>query len=424
MISVLCAASPFPDTGRLAGDLALLELARRNGLEDRMRFYRLFDPVELSEARCTEPPPHESLPLRHRSLRGRLDEVEASEAILVWGDGLPDPGGFEGAASALVELGTSPDSGAGRRRALRQLLLAGLPDEALRRVTLFGISLEPDAPGAASDFARARARLLRLAPSVWAREPGSAFRASVLRGEVGRCRVGGDPLLLLRGEMLAELPRTRCSTKEKRGAVGVFFGRTRGSLRGVGRFTRAVARRFETKAEWIPWGEPPAYRAVLDTLREEAAKLRPRKLSGTPTIGDRLAMVADFELVITDEERLAVCAWKEGVPAVLVREIGGAEEEVREAHAFGAMYDTSPFFVPLETLADGRSRRQAAARLAGAARDRRRVEAITARVRLHRDRMEEELVGILKRAGEAGGTPASQPAHSPAPGITPSGSPS
>lgn len=415
LVAAICACQPSFNPGMASVDLALHALFQRHALPAELRFYRLYTPAEFRACLPAAQQPAlstaQDLPFTYSVLRGRLDALRRSAAIIYWGDFLHSREYVREIARVFYRLGAATTERGALRMAYRHLCLVGAPDETLARVIAFGGTLifnrQSDYQDAA--YARSLSGLMTGARRVWMRDVYSALRVAELRGR-SRVDIGMDGSLLLRDGDLASLPRSDCFPRRAlpRSTAGVFFGRAASGAPRLGRFARDVCDRLGLAGEWLPWFDHQAGHDYLTAVRRGFPRMRLHRLRSRPLLGDLLAQVAQCALVITDTYHLSLHAWRAGVPAICIGDAipntrywdvsGGWPQAWRDKRqVFYAMHDAMEFYVLGEELT---SRERLALRLTQLERvlgDRRVADAVVQRLRARRDTVERELVAELRR---------------------------
>src|SRR5687768_16876676 len=91
-ITVITAPPFWPNPGMASVDLAAHSVLRRLGLDADVQYLQLYSPSELHRHIGVTAPLRERLaarqqmPFSYGRLRDRLDAVEASHAVMFWGD--------------------------------------------------------------------------------------------------------------------------------------------------------------------------------------------------------------------------------------------------------------------------------------------------------------------------------------------------
>lgn len=351
----------YRNTGMLTVDLAFESLRRRMGTAVDPTWYTLHAPetVPLREcARGTE------FPFRFRSLIEHVDELRDHDAVVFWGDFLHTRHYLaQDATNRLLDFGFAENRAAARALLYRTLLLSEQPDDLLARTLSYGGTIlhntqadysgSPGSSGHSGDedkeFGPLFSRLMTGSHRVWMRDPVSAARIALLRGDRTTEYFGSDAALLSRPGDLDHLPTTAWSEDlPDGGAIGVFLGARTRIPAWLPDFCQKLADRFGAPLEWLPWFDrdiPPSVAHV---------PTRP----GDHTIGDLVNVLPRYRLVITDTYHLSVNAWGAGTPAVCI----GAPEPVPtthddyltlsdvKKHVFHMSYDAADFY--LSTLPD------------------------------------------------------------------------
>ncbi len=315
--------------------------------------------------------------------RDDLFERTAGRELIYWGDWLHMSHYLSDVAQRLVSVGASPDPRSAQQRASDLLL----PDRHQPGQRLsFGSTLLLDTPhavraGATSDRAAYHTRLrsfLEGLSSTWFREPLSASAAAALLGDDGRIRTGLDCAFMLSNADREALPSNQ-NWEHPAGQCLVFFGRSRINPFALSGLLRQLNGELQKDLVWLPWGFHRRFPSV-DTSRKFRA-LRPpvdfTTLSGVPTPGDLLRAVAAADIVITDTYHLAMNAWAAGTPAIAVCgrsapadvfdvNVGRSPSDVTDKRAVASwQLGAEEYLLPISSLADRRSRAEAAERIAG-----------------------------------------------------------
>jgi hypothetical protein len=415
LVAAICACPPSFNPGMASVDLALHALFQRHALPAELRFYRLYTPAEfgtfLPAARRPTLSAADELPFTYGVLRGRLDVLRRSAAILYWGDFLHSHDYVHDIARVFHHLGAATTERGALRMAYRHLYLAGLPEATRARVIAFGGTLifnrQSDYEEAA--YARHLSGIVTGARRVWMRDVYSALRVAELQGR-SRVDIGVDGSLLLRDSDLASLPRSDCfPTPALPGrTVGVFFGRAASGAPRLGRFARDVCDRLGRSAEWLPWFDHQAGHDYLAAVRRGFPRMALHPLRARPLLGDLLARVAQCSLIITDTYHLSLHAWRAGVPAICIGDAipntqywdvsGGWPQAWRDKRqVFYAMHDAMELYVLGEELTSRERWIRRLDQLERVMSDRRVVDAVVQRLRARRDLVERQLVAELRR---------------------------
>jgi hypothetical protein len=334
----------YRNTGMLTVDLAFETLRRRMGPGIDPTWYTLHTPETVplrAAARGTE------FPFRFRSLPEHLDELRDHDAVVFWGDFLHTRHYMaQDATNRLTDFGIAEDRDAARTLLQRTLLLADQPDELLARTLSYGGTILHNSQSDYEDkeFGPLFTRLMTRSHRVWMRDPLSAAKIALLRGDRTNEYFASDAALLSRPGDLDHLPATQWSEEvADGGAIGVFLGARTAIPDWLPGFCESLSARFGAPLEWLPWFERD--------IPSPVAHLAPRP--GEHTVGDLLRVLPRYRLVITDTYHLGVNAWGAGTPVVCV----GAPEPVPRTHddywtlsdvkkhVFHLAYDAEDFYL-------------------------------------------------------------------------------
>jgi hypothetical protein len=404
-------------------DLALHAFFRRHRLPAELRFRRLYTPAErnpdITGPRRERLERRQELPFEYGPLRGGLDEALAGGVLLYWGDFFHSRDYLRQCAGTLLEMGAAAGEAAALREVYRHFFLAEAPDAALSRALAFGGTLifNRARDYQDRDYAGALERFVRGAGGVWMRDVYSALRVAGLRGGEGALPLGVDAALLLRDEDVELLPRSRRASglEEPAGAAaGVFFGRTTGPARRLGRFARDLCRELGVAGEWISWFDPSMSPNHFEETRAGFPALRAMAGEEPPWVGDVLSRLGRYAFVVTDTYHVCLNAWRTGVPAVCVGDAlpnpagydvstgwFGAWRDKRQV--FYAMHDAMEFYLFREELADRTAYANRLLYTAHLLREPAVIQAVAAGVRARRDAAERELLATLQGLLSPGG---------------------
>ncbi|MFE6526276.1 polysaccharide pyruvyl transferase family protein [Streptomyces sp. NPDC057794] len=374
----------YRNTGMLSVDLAFESLRRRAGGAFDATWYTLHTPDTVPLRACAR---GTGLPFAFRPLAENLDTLRDHDAVVFWGDFLHTRHYLaQDATNRLLDFGIAADRDAARSLLNRTLLLADQPDELLARTLSYGGTVLHNTQSDYEDkeYGPLFTRLVRRSHRMWVRDPLSAAKLQHLRGDRTTDHFGSDAALLSRPGDLDHLPATDWSRSVPRGgAIGVFLGARTPVPDWLPAHCQALSDRLGAPLEWLPWFERDVPAAVAHI------PARP----GDHTIGDLLAVLPRYRLVITDTYHLAVNAWGAGTPAVCV----GAPEPTPKTHddyltlsdvkkhVFHLAYDATDFYLSTQEGVEGREGRE---------RDLDRLvrllegggaEAVAARIRAHAD---------------------------------------
>jgi len=422
IVTAVGASPPWPNPGMASVDLALHALFLRHRLPAELRFTRLYTPAErnpdITGARRERLERRQELPFQYGPLRGHLGEALAGGALIYWGDFFHSRDYLRQCAGTLIEIGAAAGEAEALAEVYRHFFLTEAPDEALSRALAFGGTLIFNRARDYQDLAYAGAleRFLRGARGVWMRDVYSALRTAGPRGGESALCLGVDASLLLRDEDLELLPRSDRAEAPLAATAGVFFGRTAGEARRLGRFARDLCRELGVAGEWLPWFDPSMWPNRLEETRAGFPALRAMEGEEPPRVGDVLTRLGRYAFVITDTYHVCLNAWRAGVPAVCVGDAlpnpagydvstgwFGAWRDKR--HVFYAMHDAMEFYLFREELADRTAYANRLLYTVQLLRETAVVQAIVAAVRERRDAAERDLVTTLRGllgAGEDG----------------------
>lgn len=344
-IAVVTAANPgYKNTGMVTVDLAFEAIRRRLGDGIRASWYSLYRPTVIPLRDYVR---ENDLPFRVQPLAENLDQLYEYDAVVFWGDFLHTRHYIEQDAPTMSRiLGLMSDREEARQLLHRSLLLRDAPEELLSRTVLYGGTIlhNSQADYADRDYGSAFTRLITQSHSVWMREPISAAKVAHLREDEGSAHFGADAALLLRRpDDLAALPATGWAGMiPSNEVIGVYLGGRTEIPSWLPSFCRRLAARLDTRLEWLPWFDV----ATCGTLDIETR-------AGHYTVGDILASLSRYRLIITDTYHLCVNAWRSGTPVVCI----GSPQPVDSSaggfrslndlkkHVFHLAYDAGDFYV-------------------------------------------------------------------------------
>ncbi|MGY6018069.1 polysaccharide pyruvyl transferase family protein [Streptomyces spinosirectus] len=385
----------YRNTGMLTVDLALESLLRRMGPGIDPTWYTLHVPETVPLRASAE---GTDLPFRFHSLPEHLGELRDHDAVVFWGDFLHTRHYMaQDATNRLMDFGIAEDRDAARALLNRTLLLADQPDEVLARTLSYGGTVLHNSQADYSDnedkeFGPLFSRLMTRSHRVWMRDPLSAAKIALLRGDRTNEYFAADAALLSRPGDLDHLPATRWSEQvPDGGAIGVFLGARTKIPDWLPAFCENLSERFGAPLEWLPWFDRD--------IPSQVTHLAPRP--GRHTVGDLVRVLPRYRLVITDTYHLCVNAWGAGTPVVCV----GAPEPVPRTHddywtlsevkkhVFHLAYDAEDFY--LSTLPDTPEGHELRADRIVRLVEGGGAEAIATRLRAHADHSASAFTGTL-----------------------------
>lgn len=342
-VSVICAPPNGRNPGMTSVDLAFDRIARAAGVSS-VTYWRLWDISEWAEVRgdvdlLASPTYHDPDSLiTYQSIRGRLDEALSADRVVFWGDFMHMAVYQHHMADVLARrIGVCSRAEADDLVA-RTLLLRDADAHTLDRVFSYGSTLSMNtASDYASQYGRDLERFMDGARGVWMRDPYSSQIVRTMRGFERGAGQGLDAGFLLHDGV-------------HRGGkgLGVFIGRSDVRPEVVALFGRRLARSLHARAQWIPWGDAPAFWPVdsrrrfraswpaLELDREAPSRIdllgtSMRSLRGAPKepsrrldAGELIYGLGDLDFVLTDTYHLAINAWAQGTPAICLVDTGGA----------------------------------------------------------------------------------------------------
>ncbi|MGW0862804.1 hypothetical protein [Streptomyces koelreuteriae] len=337
----------YRNTGMLTVDLAFESLRRRmaaEGHEVEADWFTLHTPETVPLRECAR---GTDFPFRFRPLAEHLDTLRDHDAVVFWGDFLHTRHYLaQDATNRLLDFGFAADRDAARALLNRTLLFADQPDELLARTLSYGGTILHNTQSDYEDkeYGPLFSRLVTRGHRTWVRDPLSAAKITHLRGDRTTDHFGSDAALLSRPGDLDHLPTTDWSRSlPEGGAIGVFLGARTPVPDWLPAACQDLSDRLGAPLEWLPWFD----RDVPAPLGHIAAR------PGEHTIGDLVAVLPRYRLVITDTYHLAVNAWGAGTPAVCV----GAPEPTPKTHddyltlsdvkkhVFHMAYDATDFYL-------------------------------------------------------------------------------
>ncbi|MFF4576672.1 hypothetical protein [Streptomyces sp. NPDC001410] len=328
-------------------DLAFESLRRRAAEEYRREIRVTWHTLHPPETAPQRTDIHQvDFPAAFRSLDEYRPALRKHDAVVFWGDFLHARHYLiQDAAKRMRHHAGMTDRAAVHRLLVRNLLLAEEADDVLARTLAYGGSILHNAQSDYEDkeYGPAFLRLMTRSNRVWMRDPLSAVKIAQLRGDRTGETFGADAALLSRPEEEL-LPTTQWSRKLPAGkTVGVFLGSRTEIPDWLAGFCRKVAERLGTQMEWLPWfgcSVPEPFRDLI---------LRP----GERTMGDLLAVLPRYRLVITDTYHLALNAWGRRTPVMCVgapqpaapKEGDYLTENDLKKQIFHLAYDAADFYL-------------------------------------------------------------------------------
>jgi len=221
-IAVICASPPGLQSGMDTVDRGLLHMDEKHGFTDQLRFF----PSVIRQATRRR---QRALgcPLMESSGGRRLLPALAGDRLL--GRFLHMRQYHVNVARKLVQLGLSANIEAAELRVRRAFLLMGQDLGTLARTLSFGGTLIFNTLSRRNEHTLPRrpGAFLKGCRAVWFRDVYSAFKASFLRGSFAASCLGVDCANLIDPDR--SYPRPESAAIEDR--IGIFFGRTVGTLR-------------------------------------------------------------------------------------------------------------------------------------------------------------------------------------------------
>jgi hypothetical protein len=339
----------YHNTGMLTVDLAFESVRRRMGTGVDATWYTLHPPGTVQLRACVQ---GADLPFRFHPLAEYLEALNDHDAVVFWGDFLHARHYLvQDATDRLLGFGLVADRDGARSLLNQTLLLAAQPDELLTRTLSYGGTILHNMQSDYEDkeYGPLFSRLMTRSHRVWMRDPLSAARIAHVRGDRTTEYFGSDAALLSRPGDLDYLPTTPWSREvPDSGAIGVFLGARTAIPTWLPDFCHGLSDRLGALLEWLPWFDrdtPPQLGHI-------------RKRPGNHTVGDLLAVLPHYQLVITDTYHLCVNAWGAGTPVVCVGAPGPAPVADdgylsladTKKHVFHLAYDAADFY--LSTLPD------------------------------------------------------------------------
>jgi hypothetical protein len=408
-LSVICAAAPGPNPGMHTVDLAMQGIRRRLQTAAKVRFLVLYEPGGHSEP-VSNLEQHMGLGVNYEPMLGKLDELHRSDAILYWGDFLHACRYRRTVMDILRARGLARGHQEAAQLVGQYLFLTDADPRVLARTLIFGQTLifnrQADYLEDAT-YNRQIERLIGGVRRVWMREVYSAQKAARIRCDVQRSNLGVDCALLLCDQDVGQLPTTAWLANRQSSAaeVGVFFGRSSGKVKLLGRFAAELCARLDAKAEWLPWGHKGTFDDLGRSIRRGFRRMQWFDDPQPPTLGDLLARLRQYTLVITDTYHLCLNAWRLGVPAVCIMPAvnqdawsvssGKAFAWRDKRQVFYAMYDAMDYCVYAEEIMDRRWRHRRTYQLATLLRSPQVAAAVAQQIRKHSEAVADDLVSEL-----------------------------
>ena len=297
----------YKNPGMVTVDLAFEAVCRRLGPDVATSWYTLHPP-ELRPLR--DYVRSRDLPFDFAPLGAHLAELQEHDAIVFWGDFQHARHYLQqDATTRMLDLGPAADRRSAQQLVTQSLLLAGTPEHVLDRTVLYGGSILHNSQSdyADEEYASPFRRLMSRCHAVWMRDPLSAAKAAHLR-RGGAAHFGADCALLLRPGDLDFLPTTGWADAVEEGVGAVFLGARTPVPRWLPALSRELAHRLGVRLEWLPW---------LGASRELGTPWI-RQRGDDYSLGDLLAALSRYQIVITDTYHLCVNAWRMGVPTVCI----------------------------------------------------------------------------------------------------------
>lgn len=338
-IALICAPQTF---GRNAG-MGSVDLAGQ-------RFFQRHFPGVETDFLLLYPHRHQHDELPYRLLE--REKLSDYAAILYWGDFLHAAQYRQAVTRILVEQGRAPHREAALRQVRQGLFLVDADPILLERCLLFGGTLLFNHAGSYRDaeYLNDLRRLVQGVRRVWMREPFSALQANALRQDYRHTQQGIDCALLF-----PTSERTLPTGQADSDSIGVFFGRSRPSMQHLAELLDKLSRLTAKRIEWLPWGEPPFFRAHREALLAHYPSLS-LSLSAVDqhNLPELLERLRDYACIVTDTYHLCVNAWTRGVPAICLVDPGGLKNGVNSGAdyawrdkrmVFYWSYDAMPFLI-------------------------------------------------------------------------------
>jgi hypothetical protein len=369
-LAVICAPPPWPNPGMATVDLALGSVLRRSGIRAMPRYFQLYSMAQhlalVDPRRRARALARHQLPFDYRSLLNGPDEALDSDAVVFWGDYTHAHAYVHDVAGILADARLKPSYADALHGIYDTLFLDRCDDRALARTLTCGETLLSNGCRAYSDpsYARHAERFYRRVAGVSMRDPYSAMRVMRFRGD-DEVPIGSDCALLIADEDIAALPRSAWTATHElpdRPVVGVFFGRTTGDVRPIGRFVGDLCHVLGLTAQWLPWLDgavPPSPRDEMSSCC--SVMTMTDEWETPPTLGDVLGRLAAYRCVVTDTYHLCVNAWRVGVPALCIGEAlvppgtcdvsaGWSGAWCDKRHVFYAAHEAAEYYVFREEL--------------------------------------------------------------------------
>ena len=396
-ISIICATAARPNPGMASVDLAFQALNRRYALGDAC-YYQLYTAEEVYKNKSAGKKiyaKHGVPPLEYRCMRGKLDEIYDSDAIIFWGDFLHSARFLRDTGYRLERIGISNDAESGTAIAHRHFLLHDAPDEVLHKCFVYGGNLLFNTQGDYADdqYFKPLQRLFSNAGGVWMRDVFSGLRVSKILDDWNSSHTATDCSCILTEEDLKDLSRSQnipCDTPT--GRAGLFVGRSSYDTRCLHRFADEVGRTRGLKVEWMPWRlDAPSHLGGIPFRRSAGVTFCP--YSTPMDLGDIFDLIQSYDLIITDTYHLCVNAWRMGTPAICVADCTPADRwdiscgsvcRWRDKRwVFYSMYDALDFFVHARELNSHKRRKARIRQLAVALEQPEIVSQIACELRRH-----------------------------------------
>jgi len=389
-VSLIC-ARPFENNpGMLSVDLAFEIICRRHNLDlDIVRYCFAAPPPPVSFA--------DGSLLQYRCMRGRLDEIFMSDAIIFWGDFL-HAWNYQYQDILQESMGCAVHDKPAQHEIRRHLLFSDAPDNVFRKTLSCGSTLVGDNEALLilhTDYREALTRFLRSAARIWMRDPYSALQVAHMRSDYRKCHAGVDCGLFLRPEDMRSLVSTKLSSNNhSSGHVAVHFGRIKTSHVPMLRFAESLCRKLGRTIKWVPW-----LHADEKYIGDVLAIIPAMEIAAAADYSQLIGEILKSSLVITDTYHMALIAWRVGIPAIC---LGLAAQHPKwtisdkKKEIFYYMYNASPYYVYAGTLVEQQTRESLTEALIPLLANRDISNAITDKISSHAEHVEQAFISALK----------------------------
>lgn len=402
-ISVICAAVHKTNPGMLSVDAAFYFFAQKYLPDVEIEFLKICDD---SQPQLNDSSQDFGLPFKYGILRGNLDELYKSDAIIFWGDFFHMAHYRKDEIRRQLKLGNVKTIDEGLQLVDRYFFLTDAPEDVRRKVIIFGENLLFNQAGdyTSVTYETQLKNLLSTVAYAKMRDVFSALAVQHITGNYDRSYLGTDCAMLLDMKNLDELFRNNPSSqKTEENTIGVFFHRNMSVLSKQLKFAKKLSKVTGQKAQWLPWRHN---RRIDSAKRWSFPMLEFSHIDATPSLGDILDMVSGCSFVISDTYHLCVNAWNMGIPAVCIgmesssREVDvscGAMQAWRDKRrTFYSMFEALKFYVNVCELQDSTLRNTRIAQLAKSLRNRNEIDFICGLMRNHTAHAEKQLADAIK----------------------------